>query len=85
MFNSLHYIKGISTSITTNYFEHIDQRNWLSVSKKRITSICSDVIVFWHYRFLKRSWNSVLREKKEIIAWRRRFLREIRNYREERG
>lgn len=37
----------------------------------------------WHYRFSKRSRNSVLREKNEIITWRRRFLREIRKYREE--
>lgn len=39
--------------------------------------------MFWHYRFSKRSRNSVLKEKNEIIAWRRRFLREIKNYREE--
>ncbi|XP_031342522.1 uncharacterized protein LOC116170342 isoform X1 [Photinus pyralis] len=35
------------------------------------------------FRFEKRSRNSVLREKDEIITWRRRFLREIRKYREE--
>ncbi|XP_031341631.1 uncharacterized protein LOC116181943 isoform X1 [Photinus pyralis] len=35
------------------------------------------------FRFEKRSRNSVLKEKDEIITWKRRFLREIRKYREE--
>lgn len=39
--------------------------------------------MFWHYKFSKISRNSVLKEKNEIIAWRRRFLREIRKYRKD--
>ncbi|XP_031338164.1 uncharacterized protein LOC116167067 [Photinus pyralis] len=35
------------------------------------------------FRFEKRSRNSVLKENDEIFTWRRRFLREIRKYREE--
>lgn len=34
-------------------------------------------------RFSKRSRNSVLKEKHEIIIWRRRFIREVRKHREE--
>lgn len=35
------------------------------------------------YRYCKRSRNSVLKEKGEIVAWRRRFLRQIKKYRQE--
>ncbi|KAE9521448.1 hypothetical protein AGLY_018148 [Aphis glycines] len=35
------------------------------------------------FRYVKRGRNSALTEKTELILWRRRYLRSIRNYREE--
>ena len=59
---------------TVNQEEHLPQ-----LKRSTLSKLINEI----GFRYSKRSRNSVLREKNEIIAWRRRFLREIRKYREE--
>lgn len=56
-----------------------DDKDLPTVSRTSLFKLLKEL----KFRYVKRGRNSALTEKTELILWRRRYLRSIRNYREE--
>ncbi|XP_050066442.1 uncharacterized protein LOC126555585 [Aphis gossypii] len=56
-----------------------DDKDLPTVSRTSIFKLLKEL----KFRYVKKGRNSALTEKTELILWRRRYLRSIRNYREE--
>ncbi|XP_022176671.1 uncharacterized protein LOC111038053 [Myzus persicae] len=56
-----------------------DDKSLPAISRTNLFKLIKDL----DFRYCKRSRNSALTEKNEIVVWRRRYLRAIREYREQ--